>query len=507
MPFLVTIKDPDLVEDPEFPHDNTSIGGKLDRTLRWIPARRLNPNATLSDWHLFDGIEPADLLQGSAGDCWLIAAMAVLSEFPQAVRQMFVMRGKEKKGLPRNGMYTVRLFDYRRNAFSDITVDEYVPYQPLTGLCEFAKPHGNEVWVLMVEKAMAKMFGSYSDLEGLNPGVAFRAFIGEQENALWEREELEPAAMRTALVGDASWKESMLKPQDVCYTRGQQPGTKKGSEMFEMLRVFSERNYLLCASIKKSSPARMPEERRARRNTSSDADHVRADGLVEGHTYSILAVAEVEGKQLLKLRNPWGNDREWTGAWSDKDSKWSQNPAVREKLRPDFGPDGIFWMCWQDFCRSFSSVYVCMRAMHGRAGADSPEGVTSKRLTLDQRREFATNEVHRLFKLRDKNSDEFLDEQELREIMRDLGMNGEQAAKLLAAADKNKDGKIDVQEFLEWVLGNKTKNQKLAMGMAVERGVRREQMEKSEKSTKATEADKANAEGEETAPEAAQATA
>jgi len=22
--------------------------------------------------------------------------------------------------------------------------------------------------------------------------------------------------------------------------------------------------------------------------------------------------------QLLRIRNPWGNDREWNGAWSDK---------------------------------------------------------------------------------------------------------------------------------------------------------------------------------------------
>jgi len=49
-------------------------------------------------------------------------------------------------------------------------------------------------------------------------------------------------------------------------------------------------------------------------------------GLVRGHAYSVTRVAFVDittpgmsGKiPLIRLRNPWGNDTEWNGAWSDK---------------------------------------------------------------------------------------------------------------------------------------------------------------------------------------------
>lgn len=49
-------------------------------------------------------------------------------------------------------------------------------------------------------------------------------------------------------------------------------------------------------------------------------------GLVKGHAYSITRVAladittpNMSGKiPLIRLRNPWGNDTEWNGAWSDR---------------------------------------------------------------------------------------------------------------------------------------------------------------------------------------------
>ena len=49
-------------------------------------------------------------------------------------------------------------------------------------------------------------------------------------------------------------------------------------------------------------------------------------GLVKGHAYSITKVvkAQIETPQasgeipLIRIRNPWGNEAEWNGAWSDR---------------------------------------------------------------------------------------------------------------------------------------------------------------------------------------------
>ena len=50
---------------------------------------------------LFEGeIEPNDLCQGAVGDCWLVAAFACASEFPDSIRRMCVARRMGKVGSP-----------------------------------------------------------------------------------------------------------------------------------------------------------------------------------------------------------------------------------------------------------------------------------------------------------------------------------------------------------------------------------------------------------------------
>ena len=52
------------------------------------------------------------------------------------------------------------------------------------------------------------------------------------------------------------------------------------------------------------------------------------NGLICGHAYSVTEVREVnisdknkgtnEKAQLIRVRNPWGNEAEWKGDWGDK---------------------------------------------------------------------------------------------------------------------------------------------------------------------------------------------
>lgn len=53
------------------------------------------------------------------------------------------------------------------------------------------------------------------------------------------------------------------------------------------------------------------------RNTSSL-------GIVQGHAYSILDVTIIDGTKLLQIRNPWGDETEWKGAWGDNSKEWTE---------------------------------------------------------------------------------------------------------------------------------------------------------------------------------------
>ena len=57
-----------------------------------------------------------------------------------------------------------------------IVVDDNFPYADNGP--KFSKSHGNELWVLLLEKAYAKMYGSYEKIEAGATGKAIRDLTG-----------------------------------------------------------------------------------------------------------------------------------------------------------------------------------------------------------------------------------------------------------------------------------------------------------------------------------------
>ena len=74
-------------------------------------------------------------------------------------------------------------------------------------------------------------------------------------------------------------------------------------------------------------------------------------GLVRGHAYSITKAikAQIETPRasgripLLRIRNPWGNETEWNGAWSDRSAEWQFIPdEEKENIGLTFEADGEY---------------------------------------------------------------------------------------------------------------------------------------------------------------------
>ncbi|KAL7036633.1 hypothetical protein ACKWTF_008886 [Chironomus riparius] len=88
-------------------------------------------------------------------------------------------------------------------------------------------------------------------------------------------------------------------------------------------------------------------------------------GLTAGHAYAIThitPVADVYGNHinLIRIRNPWGNEKEYTGDWSDSSMKWNII-SIKEKQRIKWDPkgDGEFWMLFEDFLIHFDYLEIC----------------------------------------------------------------------------------------------------------------------------------------------------
>lgn len=62
----------------------------------------------------------------------------------------------------------------------------------------------------------------------------------------------------------------------------------------------------------------------------------------------------------MRIRNPWGNDAEWNGPWSDKSQEWRFIPQhEKERIGLTFDHDGEFWMSFQDWMKYFDRVEIC----------------------------------------------------------------------------------------------------------------------------------------------------
>merc|ERR1712216_469814 len=238
------------------------------------------------------GVEPADVAQGEIGDCWLLAAVATLADHQGAVESCFV----SKQYSPR-GLYTIKLFDPAEDAFVSIDVDDYIPCHQESGMPIMAQPHGNEIWVLLLEKAFAKCkyYGTYKALEGGLPCYALHLLTGG-DCLHWSAKAGEGDTWSAFGVG-AEITRGNEQEQKITL-KGSDEKDKTTDELFvEMCKWVASGHILSAGSDGKD-------------NTQTEGRDNVKQTIVPGHAYSILRCEQIEEFKLIRLRNPWG-----TFAW------------------------------------------------------------------------------------------------------------------------------------------------------------------------------------------------
>ena len=246
----------------------------------------------------YDKIEKEDIIQGSLGNCYFLSAIASLSKYPNLIEKLFFF--KEKSDEHCYGCY------FRINGiWKLVLLDDYIPC--LNKDFAFTHTNGNELWVILLEKAWAKLNGNYARIIGGDPHEIFEILT----NAYCEK------FMFNKLNKEDIW----LK-----YKNAQEKG------------------FLMIAGT----------------NVDDDLP-IESMGLVSGHAYTIIKVIEVKtnsGKQkLINLRNPWGH-KEWIGDWCDSSIKWTSD--IRNQCQNFYiKDDGTFWMSFDDFCELFIIGGIC----------------------------------------------------------------------------------------------------------------------------------------------------
>ena len=258
------------------------------------------------------------------------------------------------------GAFRFRFWRYGK--WEEVVVDDYLP--TINGRLFLNRSHDlNKFWPALLEKAYAKIHGSYGALDGGWVEDSFTDFSG----GILE-----------------SFKLKSIP-----------------DNLFEiMFKADQNGAFLSC-----STPGK-------------DEGKTDRHGMVPGHAYSITKVIKLKNNwspaphQLVRVRNPWGNSKEWTGDWSDDQIK--KLPAeIKAKHDIVDENDGEFYMSMNDLLKHCKDVSIChlkqdrkgrsnddasthglyeVKAVHGswKAGVNAGGCINHKKTT------FATNPQYKI---------------------------------------------------------------------------------------------------------------
>jgi hypothetical protein len=209
------------------------------------------------------------VVEGRNGDGWLLGAMAALWGHPEyLIENLF---GSDPDDFQEWGVYTCRF--YREGSWVEVCADTRMPALSGFTASEGEEPTGpqclygrcvdpREQWVQLLEKAYAKVLGSY---EALSKGSVTEALVD--------------------LTGGSG--EEILLNED---------SAKKTSTLFEECQEHLENKHVLCVT---ADPANNGQG-----GVPSPDLKQTALGLLPGHAYGVMQCIQVEDKKIRTTKEP-----------------------------------------------------------------------------------------------------------------------------------------------------------------------------------------------------------
>ncbi|KAL4426883.1 hypothetical protein ABPG74_008807 [Tetrahymena malaccensis] len=242
-----------------------------------------------SQFNIFDlGIEPNQIQQGRLGDCYLISSIIAIAEYPELCARLFVSKQKNDKCV--YGIWICESGEWKQ-----IVIDDYLVCQQNTYSPSFALSIRNGIWVQLLEKAYAKCYGGYGNIE-----------VGYSFDSLRD------------LTG------SPTEYIDI---------KKNYGEAFDLIKKSIQKQFILTISSK-----------------------ISANDINSKHSFTIQDAREVMNSKgqlvkLLKLKNPLGYNFQMNKI---QDQTIENN--IGEQLRQK---NGVIWMTQQEVLANFEVVTVC----------------------------------------------------------------------------------------------------------------------------------------------------
>ena len=311
-----------VYRDQEFPTNMSSMAGFSEGPRRnqyqkyvWRRLRECYPNRQVSVINGRACIN--DIMQGALGDCYLLAAISALAEYPERMQKCIL-----SKTINNAGIYCVQICV--TGIWEDVIIDDEFPIVMGEDKSAFAYSKNGSTWVMFLEKAYAKVYGGFDNIAG-----------GVVDNALFDLTGAPTKFfMSKELSAEAHWRQL----------------------------IEADRNRFVMGAHTRNFTGQ-----------SNDAQD-KSSGIANTHAYTVIGAYEIVNEygrkrvlrsgepsspyndRIVKLRNPWGRG-EWLHEWSDNSSNWTAE--LKQELLPQgSGEDGIFFMPLDKFLHYFDCYII-----------------------------------------------------------------------------------------------------------------------------------------------------
>ncbi|XP_049803377.1 calpain-5-like [Schistocerca nitens] len=338
--------------DPLFPDIKSSIGNteSIPDNLEWKRPSELCDQPCLFS----ENVLPEDVLKGQLSNRWFVSACAVLAGVGE-LRNKVVPDYSKQEWNPNKTDEYAGIFHFqfwRFGEWVDVVVDDLLPTVNGTLLFTHSTKE-NEFWIPLMEKAYAKLHGSYDGLHGGHMADALVDFTGGVSEII---------DMRANEYADSHDKRSSL---------------------FDILSAEMRNHSLVCAACTVLNEEEF--------GTRTDM------GLCRGTAYAVTAVKKVylgetslrnifKGREKLrmvrlrdllndKIKSETESKGEDGDARSNKEyayttsqltrllsssPEWSKvRESERERMGLTLDYETEFWMPLEDFVRNFSELTIC----------------------------------------------------------------------------------------------------------------------------------------------------
>uniref|UniRef100_I3JNG1 Calpain catalytic domain-containing protein n=1 Tax=Oreochromis niloticus TaxID=8128 RepID=I3JNG1_ORENI len=267
---------------------------------------------------VLDGVSRFDFGQGKLGNCWFLASIGALTFQKSIFAEVVPLEQRFDENYC--GIFHFRF--WRFGQWEDVVIDDKLP--TINGRLIFVHSKDqNEFWPALLEKAYAKVCGSYSDMIAGTLSEAMMDFTGGVHINI---ELSRPSPSLWGLICRAGKSNTLMG----C---GTPPRETSGNEILP-------------------------------------------NGLVAGHAYTVTGVKEVKictgnrkkNQIILKINNKNKNM---------KSPLWQTVSPEDREMCLSVADDGEFWITFEDFCKFYTDIDICGLSPDFLNESDSSQWKTS----------------------------------------------------------------------------------------------------------------------------------